>query len=135
MLAEVRVWRTKEAVRSAMDIPDTSALPRGIYVLMRPDGQVDGFVSSFAIRPYLAHKLSMEVTPEMLSSVTYVCGMAANLLNRVPNATPGFVLEVALAATGHAADELFKLMCQLVFRGELFQYHLFDSVEPAATDY
>lgn len=134
MLTEVRVWRTKEAVRSAMAIPDTSNRPLGIYVLIRPDGQVDGFVSSFSVRAYLAHKMSSEITPEVMDTVTSVCGIAASLLQRVPNATPDFTLEVALASEGLLLNETFKIMTRLVFRGELFQYHLFDSVEPAADE-
>lgn len=136
MLVSVPVWRTKEAARAAMErrnvddrASDTS--PMGVYVLMRPDGQVDGFVASFVIRSYLAHKMSMEITTETMELVTSVCGLAASLLQRVPAATPEFALIMALAARGHPHNEHLQFMTEIVFRGELFQYHLFDSVEPA----
>lgn len=137
MFAEVRVWRTKEAARAVMErrtVDDRAAdtSPLGVYVLMRPDGQVDGFVATFVIRAYLAHKMSMEITTETMDLVTSVCGLATSLLARVPAATPEFALIMARAARGRPHDEYFRIMTELVFRGELFQYHLFDSVEPAA---
>lgn len=138
MQVAVRVWRTKEAYRRVMyrrsvdgnTVCDTTH--EGVYVLMRPDGQVDGFVPSVVIQSYLAHKMSKVITPEILNTVTSVCGLATDLMSRVPNATPDFALEIALAARGLAND--VKVMAQLVFRGELFQYHLFDLVEPAPLD-
>jgi hypothetical protein len=101
---------------------------------MRPDGQVDGFVPTMVIQSYLAHKMSMVITPAVLDVVTSVCGLAVGLLARVPNATPEFALEIALATRGLADDRDVGIMSRLVFRGELFQYHLFDTVEPAPLD-
>ena len=140
MQVAIRVWRTKEAfrrdmIRRSVDgsvVSDTS--DSGAYVLMRPDGQVDGFVPSVVIQSYLAHKMSREITPAVLDTVTSVCGLAVGLLARVPNTTPDFALEIALATRGLAEDVHVKIMTQLVFRGELFQYHLFDAVEPAPLD-
>ena len=76
----------------------------------------------------------MVITPTILDLVTSVCGLAVGLLARVPNATPDFALEIALAARGLAGHPAIRLMAQLVFRGEQFQYHLFDLVEPAPLD-
>jgi hypothetical protein len=140
MQVAIRVWRTKEAFRRDMTrrnvdgsvVSDTSDL--GAYVLMRPDGQVDGFVPSMVIQSYLAHKMSMVITPAVLDVVTSVCGLAVGLLARVPNASPDSALIIALAARGLAGDANFEIMTQLVFRGELFQYHFFDTVELAPLD-
>ncbi len=104
------------------------------YVLMRPDGLVDGFVGVFTIRMFLAHKMSMEITPEMMDLVTSVCGLAAMLLQRVPAATPEFALVLARTLTGCLDNEDMEIMTSLVFRGSIFQCHLFDSVEPAPVD-
>ncbi len=140
MQVAIRVWRTKEAFRRDMirRVVDGSVVEdtadSGAYVLMRPDGQVDGFVPSMVIQSYLAHKMSMVIVPAVLDAVTSVCGLALGLLARVPNATPEFALEIALAARGLAGDANFEIMTQLVFRGELFQYHIFDTVELAPLD-
>jgi hypothetical protein len=136
MLAEVRIWRTKEAALAAMqrrflDAHASDTSPMGVYVLMRPDGRVDGFVPTLSVRAYLAHKMSMEITEDTMNLVTTVCGLAASLIQRVPAATPELVLFMACAARGRPNDEHLRIMTELVFRGELFQYHMFDSVEPA----
>ena len=139
MQVAIRVWRTKEAyrrhaIRRNVDgtVCDTS--PEGVYVLMRPDGQVDGFVPMLIIQSYLACKMSQEITPTIVDAVTSVCGLAVGLLARVPAATPEFALAIALAARGFAGDGNMGLMTSLVFRGEMFQYHLFDTVELAPLD-
>lgn len=139
MQVAIRVWRTKEAyrrdaTRRNVDGPVCDTSPEGVYVLMRPDGQIDGFVPMLIIQAYLAHKMAMEVTPAILDTVTSICGLAVGLLSRIPSATPEFALTIALAARGFVADRDMEIMTQLVFRGELFQYHRFDSVEPAPLD-
>ena len=137
MLAEVRIWRTKEAALAAMqrrflDANASDTSPMGVFVLMRPDGRVDGFVPTLSVRAYLAHKMSMEITEDTMNLVTSVCGLAASLIQRVPaaSATPEIVLFMARAARGRPDDEYLRIMTELVFRGDIFQYHMFDSVEP-----
>lgn len=54
MQVTIRVWRTKEAYRRhaiRRDLDGANVWPEGVYVLMRPDGQVEPVI----IQSYLAH--------------------------------------------------------------------------------
>lgn len=98
----------------------------GVFVVMNEeDGTILGFVPSEMIKAYLALQIGRAVTQVEYARTCDVCVMALALVSNGARAETA--VEHAAALIG---GNEFVRMATSVFRGRLFQYHLFDSANP-----
>ncbi len=115
----------KKYARRALVGPYANARTGAFVLMNEDDGTILGFVPSEMIKAYLALQTGRALTPVEYARVCDVCVMAMALVAN------GFPVETVVdqAAAMNGGNEFVRL-AKSVIRGRLFQYHLFDSVNP-----
>lgn len=99
----------------------------GMFVVVNEhDGAILGFVSQEMVRTYLSWRMGRAITRVEFARVCDVCHMALALVTAAGHPVETAVEKAAAIGNGNE----FMEMAKFVFRGTLFQYHLFDSVNP-----
>lgn len=115
----------REILRGHLD----TALPvRGVFVVVNGDGRIVGFAFSDHVKIYMGIQIGRVITDAEYQLVCNVCVTAVTFLSR-PGSTfsPHEALTMAFLVLSVTSQEITTI-CQSVFRGPLFQYHAFDSV-------
>lgn len=115
----------REIIRGHVD----NALPvTGVFVVVNEDGRVVGFAFSTHVKTYMGILVGREVTDAEYNLVCNVCVTAVTFLTYPGSTfTSNQALSMASLMLSVTSQEITRI-CQAVFRGPLFQYHVFDSV-------
>ena len=120
-----RSMTRREILRGHLD----TALPvHGVFVVVNGDGRIVGFAFSDHVKIYMGIQIGRVITDAEYQLVCNVCVTAVTFLS-CPGSTfsPHEALTMALLVLSVTSQEITRI-CQAVFRGPLFQYHVFDSV-------